>query len=167
MPLAHFITFSTYGTWLHGADKGEGSVDRDHNVYGSEFIPADKDREEYAGHRMTELPYVLHETARRVVCDAIVAICNEKGWKLEAVHVRTNHVHTVVSADRDPERTMNDFKARASRELNKLGVDSQIKRWTRHGSTRHLYTELSVAEAIVYVLDEQGPKMAVYDPRKK
>jgi hypothetical protein len=29
MPLAYFITFTTYGTWLHGTAKGNGSVDRE------------------------------------------------------------------------------------------------------------------------------------------
>jgi hypothetical protein len=31
--LADFITFSTYGTWLHGTSKGKGSVDHEHNTY--------------------------------------------------------------------------------------------------------------------------------------
>ena len=34
MALAYFITFSTYGTWLHGTTKGKGSVDREHNQHG-------------------------------------------------------------------------------------------------------------------------------------
>ena len=36
MALAYFITFSTYGSWLHGTKKGMGSVDREHNEYGAE-----------------------------------------------------------------------------------------------------------------------------------
>ncbi len=35
-PLAYFMSFRTYGTWLHG-DK-RGSTDRFHNQYGAPFI---------------------------------------------------------------------------------------------------------------------------------
>jgi hypothetical protein len=166
MALAYFITFSTYGTWLHGTDKGNGSVDRHHNVFGTPFIAPDDQREERAADRMTDPPYVLNEPARTVVRDAVVELCTEKGWTLLALHVRTNHVHVVVSAEREAGRLMSDLKARASRELNRSGTDANAKRWTRHGSTRHLFDGASVAAAVVYVLDEQGPPMAVYDPRQ-
>lgn len=165
MALAYLITFTTYGTWLHGGDKGNGSVDRQHNVHGTPFLEPDAEREARDAGRMTERPYAMGEVARVVVQDAIVALCAERGWSLLALHVRTSHVHGVVAADREPGRLMSEWKARASRELNRLAVDTQIKRWTRHGSTRHLFTEASVWAAISYTLDQQGPPMARYDPR--
>jgi len=165
MALAYFITFSTYGTWLHGTDKGNGSVDCRQNAYGEPFIEPDAEREARAAARMRERPYVMDETARGVVRDAIVVLCAERGWSLLALQVRTNHVHGVVAADGEPGRLMSEWKARASRELNRLVADGQVKRWTRHGSTRHLFDEASVAAAVSYTLDEQGPPMAVYDPR--
>ncbi len=167
MDLAYFITFSTYGTWLHGTAKGSGSVDRRHNVYGTALIPPDEGREEDEARRMTEPPYVLGEIARTIVRDAIVAYCEEENWTLLALHVRTNHVHVVLSSKREPGRLMSDLKARASRELNRTGMDASDKRWTRHGSTRHLFDDASVAAAVAYTLDEQGSPMAVYDPRTK
>ena len=171
MPLAYFITFTTYGTWLHGTAKENGSVDRLHNTYGAPFIAPDEPREERAAGRMAAPPYVLTEPARTVVRDALVGLCQEKNWALLALHVRTNHVHAVVSADREAGRLMSDLKARASRELNRAGSDANPRRWTRHGSTRHLFNEASVAAAIAYTLDEQGPPMATYrgiqEPRTK
>ncbi len=167
MALAYFITFSTYGTWLHGTAKVEGSVDRRHNIYGTPFVPADESRKARAEFLMSEPPYVLSEAARKIVRDAITELCREKGWALLALHVRTNHVHAVVSADREPGRLMSDLKSRASRELNRAGVDAQEKRWTRHGSTRHLFDEASVAGAVSYTLDEQGEAMEFYDSRKE
>jgi hypothetical protein len=35
-PIAYHITFTTYGSWLHG-DK-IGSVDKEHNRYSSAFV---------------------------------------------------------------------------------------------------------------------------------
>jgi hypothetical protein len=41
IPLAYFISFRSYGTWLHGDERG--SIDRFHNRYGSPYIPPNKD----------------------------------------------------------------------------------------------------------------------------
>jgi REP element-mobilizing transposase RayT len=114
---------------------------------------------------MVDPPYVLEDTARTIARDAIVAYCEEKNWTLLALHVRTNHVHLVLSAERELGRLMSDLKARASRELNRSGTDSNAKRWTRHGSTRHLFDDAAVDAAVAYTLDEQGPAMAVFDSR--
>lgn len=167
MARAYFITFSTYGTWLHGTAKGQGSVDRKTNAFGAAYVAPKPSWEQEAVERMIEPHYVLNAQARNVVRDAMVDLCKEKGWTLLALHVRTNHVHVVVTADREPGRLMSDLKGRASRELNRLEVDSQSKRWTRHGSTRHLFDDASVEAAIAYTLDEQGQRMAVYDPRNE
>jgi REP element-mobilizing transposase RayT len=105
---------------------------------------------------------------REVVCKAIITLCLEGDWRLLAAHVRSNHVHIVVAADRDPGRIMSDIKARASRELTNAGFDStQRKRWTRHGSTKYLFSDDEVAAAIRYTLDEQGERMEWYsaEPR--
>ena len=57
------------------------------------------------------------------------------------------------------------LNSRASRELNRAGTDTNTRRWTRHGSTRRLFDDKSVAAAVAYTLDEQGPPMATHDPR--
>ena len=72
--------------------------------------------------------------------------------------------HTVVQAEVPPERVMNDFKAYASRRLNRMKLDEpHRKRWARHGSTRFLWNGEHVSAAIHYVLDEQGDAMSVFE----
>lgn len=164
MPLAHFITFSTYGTWMHGTEKGKGSVDRDHNGYATPFLEPDADRQRAAANAMSQAPYVLDEARRAVVRSAIVSLAAERQWRLLALHVRSNHVHVVISADRDPDRLMSDLKAQASKELTAAGFENvDRKRWTRHGSTLHLFDEAAVYEKIRYTLHEQGKPMATFD----
>ena len=117
---------------------------------------------------MTKTAYVMTPAEREIVRNSIVALAADRGWRLFAAHVRSNHVHAVVSAERDPGRIMSDMKARASRDLSLAGFDnSERRRWTRHGSTRHLFKEEDVEAAIRYALDEQGERMAWYfkDPR--
>ena len=167
MALAYFITFTTYGTWLHGSAKG--SVDNEHNVYGAPLVETDAERERHEREAMVQPPYVMSSAEREIVCQAIVELARDRGWQLWAVHVRTNQVHVVVSADRDPGRIMSDMKARASRNLTKAGFDNaERRRWTRHGSTLHLFREDEVEARIHYTLDEQGERMACHEePRTK
>jgi REP element-mobilizing transposase RayT len=84
-------------------------------------------------------------------------------WNLLAAHVRTTHVHVVVEADVAPEKILSDLKSYASRGLNRLGKDaSDRKRWARHGSTRWLWKDKDVKDAIRYVVEGQGEPMAVF-----
>ncbi len=170
MALAYFITFTTYGTWLHGSVKGKGSVDEEHNTYGTPFLEPDAQREQAAREAMVQPPYVMSRAEREIVCKAIVDLARNRGWLLSAIHVRSNHVHVVVSVERDAGRVMSDMKARASRELTLAGFDNAARRrWTRHGSTLHLFHEEEVEAKIRYTLDQQGERMAWYakEPRTK
>ena len=163
-PLAYFITYHTYGTWLHGA--ASGSVDCAHNEYGSPVLPPDALRHAKNRERMTQEPYCLDTQRRAVVCDAIMSECRFRGWHLLALHVRSNHVHLVVVADREPEFVMRCCKAHASKCLNQAGLDAaDRKRWTTHGSTVYLWSDEAVAEKIDYTLHQQGNVMTVYDGR--
>lgn len=168
--LAYFITFTTYGTWLPGSAKGMGSVDAGHKQYGTPFVEPNPEREQQARDAMTQPAYTMSDPERDVVCQALVELSAERGWTLLAAHVRSNHVHLVVQVDGDPGRVMSDLKARASRDLNQAGFDSSDrKRWTRHGSAKHLFHEHEVEAKIRYTLDEQGPRMAWHarEPRTK
>ena len=161
-PLAYFLTFTTYGTWLHGRDPG--SVDRAHNEVGAPFLPPDAERMRAARVQMKEAPYTLGPERRNVVLGTICEVARHRRWNLWAVHVRTNHAHIVVTADAKPEKVMADFKAYASRRLKeRLGEPADCPRWTKHGSTLYLWTEAEVAAKIEYVLNEQGPPMAAFD----
>jgi REP element-mobilizing transposase RayT len=112
---------------------------------------------------MLQDPYVLDQVSRAVVLAAIQRHCALRGWNLLAAHVRSNHVHAIVESETRPERIMNEFKSYASRELNRLGVDSpNRKRWARHGSTRWLWKDEDVIHALQYVIDEQGAFMALF-----
>ncbi len=86
-----------------------------------------------------------------------------RGWSLLAAYVLTNHVHVAVEGEPQPEKIMNDFKSYASRSLNRLGRNGpDRKRWARHGSTRWLWKDQDVREAIRHVVEEQGEDMAVF-----
>jgi REP element-mobilizing transposase RayT len=159
--MRYFITFACYGTHLHGDESG--SVDRHHNVFGSGLAKASPERAEVRRQQMDQEPYCLDRDRRAIVLGALHEVCLHRRWVLLAAHVRTNHVHVVVEAEVQPEMVMNSFKSYASRGLNRLGSDGpDRKRWVRHGSTRWLWKDEDVQEAIRYVVSGQGQPMEVY-----
>ncbi|MBI3823516.1 MAG: transposase [Planctomycetes bacterium] len=165
-PLAYFITFSTYGAWLHGRDIG--SIDKEHNEFGTPFLKSDNKREDFEHSNMREPPYVLNADRRKIVLATIREVCKHRRWKLWACHVRTTHVHAIVSADAKPEKVMSDLKAYASRRLKEqLNEQADAKRWTQHGSTRYLWMEDDAHAKIEYTLNGQGDPMESYDGRSE
>src|SRR5437762_1848655 len=114
-PLAYFITFRCYGTWLHG--DARGSMDPRHNLYREPPLLPNVVRERSARDRMKHAPTELTSAMRGVVDRSIREHAIEKDWIVHALSVRTNHVHVVASADLRPEQIMAAMKARATRVL--------------------------------------------------
>ena len=158
-PRAYFITFTCYGSHLHGDESG--SVDRYHNVFGAPRLEPDPARLNATKKLMERAPYFLDAPGRRTVLAAIQEVCAHRAWKLIAAHVRTTHVHVVVEADCPPEAVMYDFKFYATRRLNQR-QEPRSKHWARHGSTRYLWKDDDVVGAAEYVIMRQGEPMAVF-----
>ena len=158
----YFITFSTYGTWLHGSEKG--SVDRQRNQIDFPLISPDPSLVNRRRNSMRQEEYVLDEPRRQIVLVTICEVCQFRSWKLWALHVRSNHVHVVVSSTSRPEKVMMDLKAWCSRRIREQwSEDPNRDRWAQHGSTRWLNDDESRDRAIAYVLHEQGEPMSCFD----
>ncbi|MCW5768327.1 MAG: transposase [Phycisphaeraceae bacterium] len=155
--LAFFLTWTTYGTRLHGDERG--TVDRRNNAFGTPRLRPNPrmlafERSEVSGE------VLLDEDRRRVVHEAIVRHAAHRGWDLLALAVRSNHVHVVIrNHDAEPERIMTEFKAWCTRSLRECrGAHGDQRMWTRHGSTRHLFASENVHAAIHYVDERQDDR---------
>ena len=154
-PLAYLITFRTYGTWMHG--EARGSIDRKHNVYGTPRLPEDRHRKEAETRQLKQPPLLLNGRQRKIVESAIRDVCRFRRYDLLAVNARSNHVHTVIGAARSPEPIVETLKAWTTRRLREAGlISATIKPWARHGSTRYLWKDNQVGNAVAYVMFEQG-----------
>lgn len=157
-PKAFLITFTPYGTRLHGDDRG--TVDRMNNQHGAPYIPPDFRLEAVRRELLKEPPLKLDAPLRGAIHDAIDGHCEYRNWHLHARNVRTNHVHIVVAAADDPEKMMVQFKAYATREMRRRDLIAARKKvWTEGGSKRWLFTDESVSQACIYVLYGQGVDM--------
>ena len=151
-PLAYFLTWTTYGTWLPGDErgwsrKGESGIQLPNLL----FV-------EMARSRMKEPEFFLDDLARRVVEDTIRQHCAVRNWYLHAVNARTNHVHVVVTAARyEPETVRDQFKAWCTRRLKEAGA-TRTRFWTEGGDCSRIDHEAGLEAAIVYVIEGQDRK---------
>ena len=148
-PLAYFITWTTYGTWLPGDDRGWV----EDGVPGIQAADAWKRAE--ASAKLTAAPVVLNASQGATVERTIRAHCEYRGWRLHAVNARSNHVHVIVTADRTPEEVMNQLKAWCSRRLNEESGESGKRWWTKHGLTKWINDDDYFQNALRYVVEGQ------------
>jgi hypothetical protein len=125
IPLAFLITFRSYGTWLHGDERG--SVNRFRNQYNSPRLPPEKNWLYTNTQRLKKEIVVLDAAQRNCVESAARETCEIRGWHLHAVNARTNHVHLVVSiGNKKPETALNAFKANATRKMREAVVGKTL-----------------------------------------
>ncbi len=155
IPLAYFITFRGYGTWLHG--DSSRPVNRFHNRYGAPRLQRNDRWKSYNKDRLTHAIVRLASMQKTVVKEAIHETCRTRGWEVWATNVRSNHVHTVVTANAKAETVRAALKANATRKLREAGCWRSGKTpWAERGSVKYLWTEREVINAVVYVEEEQG-----------
>ena len=155
-PLAYLITIRTFGTWLHGDERA--SVDtHGYNIFGtSKRTPSDKLIRQMR-ENMNANAVVFDKQQRAVVQKSIEEVCAHRDYQLRAMNVRTNHAHSVVSAQVKPEIIANAFKSYATRELRRAHlIGHDVSPWSRGRSRRYLWKSNHVAAAIDYVLYCQG-----------
>jgi REP element-mobilizing transposase RayT len=159
-PKAYLITFNTYGSWLHGDDRGS-TQRRPVDGESGRHLKSTRLRE-YRRELMTQAPMVLTTEQQQVVSDAIIEECTFRNWDLLEHCIEDKHCHIAVSGQKEPEEMMRMFKATATRKLREQGmVDKDRKVWARHGSTRYLWTEVSVGEACKYVQAHRTRRISV------
>ena len=102
-PLAYFLTGPTSGTWLPGDERGW--VEYRHGWQ----LP-DPARQRAAQARLTEDACLLDQDQRRLVALTIADPCRVRGWTLDTVNCRSNHVHVIVAGDREPKEIRGDSR---------------------------------------------------------
>ena len=117
--LAYFLTWATYGTWLPGDERGWVEYRRGWQL-------PDPVRKLEAQARMTEDACRLDAEQRDVVHRQIAETCKIRGWQLHAVNCRSNHLHVVLTADREPEIVRS----------SKRGAPDGSKNWRRKTNRR-------------------------------
>jgi len=160
-PLAYFLTWATYGTWLPGDERGWVEYARGWQL-------PDPARKLEAEAQMTEDACVLSAEQRKIVEATIAEHCRIRNWVLRAVNCRSNHLHVVVTAlGYHPNVVREQFKAWCTRRLKEhaqatdtnptrqRGSPFRANWWAERGSKRYINDEASLESATHYVRDGQ------------
>ncbi len=155
-PIAYFITWTCYGTWMPGDDRGWV------RWHGGDQI-AQPLLAAWCERRMAEIPVELDTAEREIVQTIVKAHCRFRGWPLHAVNCRSNHCHVVVTAaEYHGEQVRDQLKSWSTRRLSEREKNSahpreapRTKWWSRKGSVRYLFDNEALENATMYTLEAQ------------
>jgi len=149
-PLAYHITFGTYGTRLHGDNRG--TVCRKINDFRDDIIGEDRDWE-WAEQTMLRFPpRVLTTHQRNLIESSAPAICARGGWELVAIAAAPDHVHTILKANVDGEQIRKWLKRWLSEALTaKWPLEPEQVWWAECGSVKWVWTTDYYEKVVNYV----------------
>jgi REP element-mobilizing transposase RayT len=161
------LTWTTYGTWLPGDDRGFVSNVRDgagpevrHNDPGTPYDRGVPGLVRASREALKCAPLLLTAEQGEALLSQFRETAGHRGWALLAAAVMANHVHVVLGVPGDPEPSdlLRDFKSYGSRPLNRLwGKPPSGTWWTEGGSRRKLPDRGAVFNAVRYVRDQYKP----------
>lgn len=159
-PIAYFITWTVYGTFLQGDTRGWRKR-REGEHPPRPFLA------QWHRNRLKHSIELLGNAQQAAVDVEIERLARSRDWHVWATNVRTNHVHVVVSATVYAGRTVCDqLKANCTRVLRERCpqlADRPV--WTVGGDWQCINTEEDLAPVILYVSEAQD-RMG-FDDRKQ
>lgn len=160
-PLALFLTWTTYGTWLPGDSRGyvsntlqpDGTFQFRHNHVGKPFDRDDVRTLRYAKLLQRDPTTWLTPAQSLVAAESMVEASLKRGWRIIRGAVMTNHVHVVVSeVPIDGPSVRRVLKGVSQRRLTERTNAGKSRRWwTAGGCDRVLRDDLSMENAVQYV----------------
>jgi len=138
----NFVTTTSYGSWLPG--DARGYVER------GELMPASPALEQHARCLLRQEPVLFsHDEGDRLE-RAILAACDEFGYRLFDLSIESWHLHWIVRHDADAKSMIGRLKNRMRQELRRGRI------WTKGYWRRELRTEEELLIARQYIRRHPG-----------
>lgn len=151
-PIAFFITWPTYGTWLPGDERGW--VEYRHGWQ----LPS-QNLHDSCRACLPEEQCVLSVPERQIVLKQILQTFDFRKWIHYASDCRSNHAHIVIgAANTTPKKIRVDVKAWCTRRFREHSRADWENWWAERGSIRFVWTEASLQTVIQYVTESQDRK---------
>lgn len=142
------VTWTTYGTWLQGGEKG---FVKNGNVRG-ENIAIKKDCENKLKHK----PVRLGRREKEIVRNAVIEAAKKFKQKILALAVYSNHVHIVCEYVDVPINIVVGYYKNAGRvALQKDGFEGRV--WTKGFDKRFCFSDKDLRARVDYV-NEHGKR---------
>jgi valyl-tRNA synthetase len=162
---ATLLTWTTYGTWLPGNERGSVSrAPRDtgrqelRNLPGEPYDGDDPSREANAAERLEGEPVYLNPSHAGVMLKTFAEVCVRHGIEPLALAIMRNHVHVLCQGEQHGRELLQLFKGNASRSLGlQFELRDSPRWWTKSGSRRRIRAGADLTAAIEYVKQQESP----------
>jgi hypothetical protein len=152
-PIAYHITVGTYGTRLHGDDRG--TVDRRQNEPGDPIIGRCKDWSRMERRVMRFEPVLLTPEQRVFIEQKLLDICERGGWTFHIAAARVEHYHVMLSSSNDGEIIRRILKRWLSQTLSEMWPMERGRAWWAEcGSVKWVWKDWYLDNLYRYI-DEQ------------
>jgi hypothetical protein len=169
-----FLTWTTYGTWLPGDERGFVSNVRfgpgpelRHNQITEAYDANMPGLIKSSKANLTGPVIWLRKAHADHLLSQFLETARIRKWFPRTIAIMVNHVHivTAVTGDPEPEDVLRDFKSYGSRKLNQhFGKPESDTWWTESGSKRKLRDNKAIANANLYVKNQENPLLVWVDP---
>jgi REP element-mobilizing transposase RayT len=163
-PVALFITWTTYGTWLPGDARGyvsntlspKGGFEPKQNQIGTPY----KVDEAYTRERARDLQkwqaVWLTVPQAQIVANSLVSVATKRDWMILRASVMSNHVHVVLTrCPIDGPGVRRILKGNTQADLS-AAIGERRRWWTAGGSDRRRSGVRSIDATTRYVADQPG-----------
>ena len=155
--MGYHITFGTYGTRLHGDERG--TVDRRRNRPGEPIVGRQEAWECLEANRLARPPIVLTAEQQEHAERTIPEICRRGGWAHRQSACGPDHVHVLLSAAAD---------GRAIREWLKRWLGEAMSArwplpqgqswWAKSGSVKWVWDDAYLRRVAEYLRKQRATK---------
>ena len=149
-PIAFFITWTVYGTFLQGDERGWRRRRKGQQLSQPKLAQWRRDRLKHS-------IQLLNDAQASVVEQEIERHCEKRNWKLWTKSARSNHVHAVVTAPGYAgDKVRDQLKANATRGLREHWEEFRDRPvWTALGDWECINSEEDLETVILYVSEAQ------------
>lgn len=168
-PFALHLTWTTYGTWLPGDERGYVSHTLEstgdwlprENIPGTPYAKAHERTHRLAQTAQKGETVWLTSELARVAAEALIAAASERGWKIARGSIMAGHLHLVVSdCPNDGPAVRRILKGNSQVALSRHNGKPQ-RWWTAGGSDRYKNDDQAIANAIEYVRNQEKILVAI------
>jgi len=140
--LGYMVTFTTYGTWLQGDERGYVKKGR--------IYPENKALRQMNEQLQSQEAVILSKVQQQIVRNAIVKEAAAQKQQIYTLSVKPNHVHIVVQNSRQSVSNVVAYYKKAARiALKAAGHNGKL--WTRGYDKRFCFDTESLEQRIKYV----------------
>jgi REP element-mobilizing transposase RayT len=167
---ALLVTWTCYGTWLPGDERGHASnvllpgggfVSRQ-NAPGTPYAASDAHTHARARAAQKGETVWLTKSQAQIAATGLVKAAAERGWRILRAALMRNHAHVLICNCPDDGPTVRRIlKGVSQAALN--DVEGIRRWWTAGGSDRYKHGDEAIESAYAYVANQEGKLVEIID----